>query len=304
MRAVVVALGDLGRSARMQYHAQALATDGVDVDLVGLEGTPLPQRLTDDPRITVHRLQGPRLTMKIRQSLSGSGYAAVGLFDALRLGLRLWRTLRRSSGPTSCWCRIRRRFRRSPVTWFSLHGRGVRFVIDWHNLGYTLLRLRLGQWHPAVRLARWFERRDARRVDANLCVSRGLAAFLESRFGVTNARVLYDRPAAAFVPMERTRSRAVPSGAVRPPGRAGADRRLRRLSHELDRGRRLRRRHRRGCAARGARSAAGKAAGRRPALPGSGDSRDRRRRAARGVRAAVRRAAGAADSSAGAVARA
>jgi beta-1,4-mannosyltransferase len=35
-------------------------------------------------------------------------------------------------------------------------------------------------------------------------VSRGLAAFLESRFGVTNARVLYDRPAAAFVPVERS----------------------------------------------------------------------------------------------------
>jgi beta-1,4-mannosyltransferase len=76
-------------------------------------------------------------------------------------------------------------------------------VIDWHNLGYTLLSLRLGQWHPAVRLARWFERRDARRVDANLCVSRGLAAFLESRFGVQQAKVLYDRPASAFVPMDR-----------------------------------------------------------------------------------------------------
>ena len=53
------------------------------------------------------------------------------------------------------------------------------------------------------RFARWFERRDARRADANLSVSRGLAAFLESRFGVQHARVLYDRPASAFVPIER-----------------------------------------------------------------------------------------------------
>jgi beta-1,4-mannosyltransferase len=139
----------------------------------------------------------------IRQSLSGSGYAAVGLFDALRLGLRLWRTLRRLKRPDVVLVQNPPAFPTLAVTWFSLHGRGVRFVIDWHNLGYTFLRLRLGQWHPAVRLARWFERRDARRVDANLCVSRGLAAFLESRFGVTNARVLYDRPAAAFVPVER-----------------------------------------------------------------------------------------------------
>jgi beta-1,4-mannosyltransferase len=40
-------------------------------------------------------------------------------------------------------------------------------------------------------------------VDANLCVSRGLAAFLESRFDVTQAQVLYDRPASAFTPIER-----------------------------------------------------------------------------------------------------
>ena len=40
-------------------------------------------------------------------------------------------------------------------------------------------------------------------IEANLCVSRGLAAFLESRFGVNNAHVLYDRPASAFVPIER-----------------------------------------------------------------------------------------------------
>jgi beta-1,4-mannosyltransferase len=61
-----------------------------------------------------------------------------------------------------------------------------------------------------VRLARWIERRDANLIDANLCVSRGLAAFLQSRFGVKHAAVLYDRPAAVFGPMnhgERERFR-------------------------------------------------------------------------------------------------
>jgi beta-1,4-mannosyltransferase len=201
MRAAVVALGDLGRSARMQYHAHALVSNGVDVDLVGLEGTPLSKRITDDPRITVHRIKGTRL--KIRRSLYGSSYAVAGLFDAGRLGLRLWRTLRRLPRPDLVLVQNPPAFPTFAVTWWSLRRRGVRFFIDWHNLGYTLLRLRLGHWHPAIRLARWLERRDARRVDANLCVSRGLAAFLESRFGVTNAYVLYDRPASAFVPIER-----------------------------------------------------------------------------------------------------
>jgi beta-1,4-mannosyltransferase len=185
----------------MQYHAHALVSNGVDVDLVGLEGTPLSRRITEDPRITVHRIKKSRL--RIRRSLYGSSYAVAGLFDATRLSLRLWRTLRRLPRPDLVLVQNPPAFPTFAVTWWSLRGRGVQFFIDWHNLGYTLLRLRLGQWHPAVRLARWMERRDARRVDANLCVSRGLAAFLESRFGVTNAHVLYDRPASAFVPIDR-----------------------------------------------------------------------------------------------------
>jgi beta-1,4-mannosyltransferase len=185
----------------MRYHAHALAANGVDVDLVGLEGTPLPREITDEPRITVHRLPIPRL--KIRGELTGSTYAVAGLFDAFRISFRLWRTLRTLRRPELVLVQNPPAFPTLAVTWFTLRHKGVRFVIDWHNLGYTLLQLRLGQWHPAVRLARWYERRDARRADANLCVSRGLAAFLESRFGVKQATVLYDRPASTFTPIDR-----------------------------------------------------------------------------------------------------
>src|SRR5579864_5830254 len=201
MRAAVVALADLGRSARMRYHARALASQGVEVDLVGFEGTPLPRAILDEPRITVHRLNPA--TLRLRGGFAGATYAAAGLVDAARLSLRLWRLLRKIPRPDLVLVQNPPHFPTVAVTWFSMRRRGVRFVIDWHNLGYTLLRLRLGRWNPAVRLARWFERRDARRVDANLCVSRGLAAFLESRFDVQHARVLYDRPAAVFAPMER-----------------------------------------------------------------------------------------------------
>jgi beta-1,4-mannosyltransferase len=185
----------------MRYHARALAAIGVDVDLVGLEGTSLPRDITDDSKITVRRLPNPRL--KIRGELSGSPYAVAGLFDAMRIGFRLWRILRTLPRPDLVLVQNPPAFPTLAVSWFALRRRGVRFVIDWHNLGYTLLQLRLGRWHPAVRLARWYERRDARMVDANLCVSRGLAAFLESRFNVTHAQVLYDRPASAFTPIDR-----------------------------------------------------------------------------------------------------
>src|SRR5436190_2861158 len=97
MRAAVVCLGDLGRSARMRYHAHALAAHGVDVDLVGLEGTPLPRAITDEPRITVHRITPPGL--RTRGDLTGSTYAAAGLFDAARVSFSLWRTLKKLRRP-------------------------------------------------------------------------------------------------------------------------------------------------------------------------------------------------------------
>jgi beta-1,4-mannosyltransferase len=185
----------------MQYHAHALAAQGVDVDLVGFEGTPLPRAIADQPRIAVHRLSPS--TLRHRTGRVGLAYATIALFDAARLSFRLWRVLRKLKRPDLVLVQNPPAFPTLVVTWFSLRRPGVRFVIDWHNLGFTLLRLRLGRWHPAVRLARWFERRDARRVDANLCVSRGLAAFLESRFGVRQAHVLYDRPASVFAAIDR-----------------------------------------------------------------------------------------------------
>lgn len=200
MRAVVLALADLGRSARMQYHARALASCGVDVHFVGFEGTPLPRTISEHERITVHRFRPS--TLRVRQS-SGVRYAIVAVFDTLRTGARLWRRLRRLPHPDLVLAQNPPAFPTLFVATAALGHRKVRFVTDWHNLGYTVLRLRLGWWHPAVRLARWYERRDARRVDANLCVSRGMAAWLESRFGVKNGRVLYDRPAAAFAPLDR-----------------------------------------------------------------------------------------------------
>ena len=95
----------------MRYHAHALAANGVDVDLVGLEGTPLPREITDEPRITVHRLQTPRL--KIRGELTGSTYAVAGLFDALPHQLPpVAHAADAAAARISCSCRTRRPFRR------------------------------------------------------------------------------------------------------------------------------------------------------------------------------------------------
>ena len=127
----------------------------------------------------------------------------MAVFDTLRVSLRLWRVLRRVARPDLVLMQNPPAFPTLAVSWSVLRRRNVRFVVDWHNLGFTVLRQRLGRWNPVVRLARWYERRDARRVDANICVSRAMAAWLESRFDIARPTVLYDRPASVFAPIER-----------------------------------------------------------------------------------------------------
>src|SRR5437870_792238 len=120
MRAVVLALADLGRSARMQYHARALAASGVDVDFVGYEGTPLPRVVADDTRITVHRLTPS--TLRIRRP-NALGYASVAVVDAMRLSYRLWSKLRTLPRPDLILVQNPPAFPTLAVTWFSLKTR-------------------------------------------------------------------------------------------------------------------------------------------------------------------------------------
>jgi len=186
----------------MQYHARALAVHGVEVDFVGYEGAPLPKFLTDNPRITARHVAEARLRSRVgRSSLL---YALAAFVDATRLGFRLLFALLRLPKFDLLLVQNPPALPTLHVTWIVARLRGARLVIDWHNLGYTMLALRLGRRHLAVRLGRWLEMMAGRGAHAHLCVSRGFSKFLIDRFKLTGVRVLYDRPASAFAPIERT----------------------------------------------------------------------------------------------------
>jgi beta-1,4-mannosyltransferase len=185
----------------MQYHARALAANGVAVDLVGYEGVPLPRLVTEDPRIAVHRLGEARTRFRIRRSKFL--YGVLASVDALRTSVRLGVALMRLGRPDLLLVQTPPALPTLIVAWIVARLRRARLILDWHNLGYTILALRLGRRHFAVRLARWIERLAGRRADAHLCVSRGFARFLADRFSIKSVRVLYDRPASPFVPLDR-----------------------------------------------------------------------------------------------------
>ena len=63
LRVVVLVLGDLGRSPRMQYHALALADSIADVDLIGYGGSVPLRTVLDHPHIQCHLLPDTALSL-------------------------------------------------------------------------------------------------------------------------------------------------------------------------------------------------------------------------------------------------
>ncbi|XP_039971587.1 chitobiosyldiphosphodolichol beta-mannosyltransferase isoform X2 [Xiphias gladius] len=83
------------------------------------------------------------------------------------------------------------------VAWFVCVLRGSRFIVDWHNYGYTIMALSHGQRHPVVRLAKWYEHFFGPLATHNLCVTNAMKDDLQKNWGI-KATTLYDRPASIF----------------------------------------------------------------------------------------------------------
>ncbi len=195
MRTAVVVLGDLGRSPRMQYHALALAVNEGEVDLVGLEGAPVHAALTAEPRLRSHRL--PDRAFGSRAERGRGRFVWMSTLRASLHAVRLLSILLRLPKPDVVLVQNPPAVPTLSAGWIAARLRGARFIIDWHNLSHTILAVRLGEHHRAVRSLARGERRWARRADGHLAVSNALADWLRREWGVL-ATVLHDRPARFF----------------------------------------------------------------------------------------------------------
>jgi len=186
-RIAVVALGDLGRSPRMQYHAVALADAGFEVDLIGWAGTPVREEVESRSSIRCHRLP---VDPSQERSVAAAALAAPRKLAALcRL---LWRGI---APPDAILVQTPPAFPTLPVAAAFSRWRKIDMVVDWHNLGHTILALGLGAEHPLVRITRWIESRFGARAAASFCVSQAMRRRLAADYGISEATVLYDRPA-------------------------------------------------------------------------------------------------------------
>src|SRR5438067_2874028 len=174
-RAVVVVLGDLGRSPRMQRHARMLAESGFDVDVIGFGDTPMPSAVAAAVRVHLLR-SAPRI-------FAAAQLAFVLLFRIRRADIVLVQNP--PALPTL------------PIVLLLAHFLRARVIVDWHNFTTDMLRLR-ARGHVLIPAAAMVER-FARRASAHLAVSHALASELRRRYHIQST-VLLDFPTREFQP--------------------------------------------------------------------------------------------------------
>ncbi|XP_056258610.1 chitobiosyldiphosphodolichol beta-mannosyltransferase [Seriola aureovittata] len=189
-RVCVLVLGDIGRSPRMQYHALSLSKHGFNVTFVGfLDNKPHQDVLREENIriVPIAEVKGVRVGPKLLTYVTKVIIQCLQLLSVLlRVEPQSHLLMQNPPGLPSI-----------AVAWFVCVLRGSRFVIDWHNYGYTIMALSHGQRHPVVRLAKWYEHFFGPLATHNLCVTNAMKDDLQKNWGI-RATTLYDRPAAIF----------------------------------------------------------------------------------------------------------
>lgn len=180
----------------MQYHALSLLEHGYRVTILGYCGEDLIPQLTvhneNRPLLTVKRMSPPPVP-KIVSSISPLRL----LFRLISLIWVLVGSLFSVKNPAADVVLVQNP---PPVpllflAWLYCKLHRAAFIIDWHNLGFTMFELQ--PWHPITVVVRLYERLMAPLSDVNFCVSSAMSNWLKANFGI-RCRVLRDRPPDFF----------------------------------------------------------------------------------------------------------
>ena len=147
--ALVLVLGDIGRSPRVMYHSDSLARHGWITHLIGYnDTTPIPS-LMESPNVHLHAISNPpRPLLSLPWILRAPIRIFVQIWSVLRITLweipfhtEVLMVQNPPSIPTLALAQL--------LSWIM----GSKLVIDWHNTGCSILALRVGNESPLVNLA-------------------------------------------------------------------------------------------------------------------------------------------------------
>lgn len=198
-RICVLVLGDVGRSPRMEYHALSCAKAGFDVDLVGFGGSSPIKELTESGKVSIQILSDfPEIFRGLPKLVF---FAVKAVLQFIQLFFIL----------ICCGSHCTHFLVQNPPAIPSLAAVcfvsmlcGSKFIIDWHNYGFTILALGVKKdGHPLVKIARWYEFFFGSMSSHNLCVTQAMQKDLWDHRGI-RAVTLYDRPPLRFQAVDLT----------------------------------------------------------------------------------------------------
>ncbi len=227
-RALVVVFGDVGHAPRMQNHVRELLALGYDVDFMGYAESELPRdlgahgrrlrrwTLPSLSRAAAGRSLPAALRAVLRPLLVLCTVARLVLRAALQTAWALWLGLFCVGRPSVIVVQTPPVLPTLFVAPLLARWHACRYLVDWHNLGYTILAQKyalspagrdggaLGAL--AVSLAKAAELALAQFGHCHLAVTCAMRDWLAINGGV-EAHVLYDRPVAGrfqrLAPAER-----------------------------------------------------------------------------------------------------
>ncbi|KAE8357505.1 glycosyl transferases group 1-domain-containing protein [Aspergillus caelatus] len=196
----ILVLGDIGRSPRMQYHALSIAKGGGQVEIIGYHESEVHPDISSDPRISIVALPPHPACLQTSNKLL---FLVFGPLKVLFQVACLWWSLAYRTRPVK-WLLVQNppsipTLAVASVTCFL---RQTSLIIDWHNFGYSILALKLGDGHLLVKLSKWYEKFFGKYATAHLCVTTVMASVLKKEF-LLEAPILplHDRPANHFRPI-------------------------------------------------------------------------------------------------------
>jgi beta-1,4-mannosyltransferase len=227
MHVVVIVLGDLGRSPRMQYHCISLLEAGHYVTAIGYTGEGLVPTLqeqqqhqqNDDDNNTLPAQSCSSRFKFVRFNpptlLKNSPFYFIARLLSLMYHLSyalLFSVTKRpidfvlvQNPPAIPLLIVAYLF--CHITAFRQKGRRPGFIIDWHNLGYSMFR----HGSKLQRLTKLYEQCMAPLADGHFTVTKAMKEYLMTNMGVTtsNIDILYDCPPQMFEPLHVKEQHAI-----------------------------------------------------------------------------------------------
>jgi len=191
----ILVLGDIGRSPRMQFHALSIAEYGGIVDLVGYHESEILPQILSNKLINIVPLDNCPQYLQPKSKLFFFALALIKVLFQTFTTFRALMFMTRSAGfmlvqnPPA----IPSLF----IAWLVCMIRGSRLVIDWHNLGWTILALKLGPKHLLVRIYKACEMFAGKFASSHIVVSDAMGRLFSRKYSIRST-TFHDRPTGYF----------------------------------------------------------------------------------------------------------